>query len=265
MNLPQSSYIGRHAELYDLFYADKPYAQEAYFVHECTLSFGSGKRNRVLELACGTGNHAFELEKLGYHVMAVDYSADMLLQARSKAQACNSSVDFRQQDMRVLDIPERPFDLVVCLFDSIGYVATNENLLKVLHGVRTHLHPTGLFIFEFWHAPAMIRHYEPVRVKRWQLNDREVLRVSSTELDIEKQLAKVSYDVYEMYTDGTYSAFSEIQTNRYFLLQEMAVLLSESGLQLLKAFSGFCTNRAITDETWHIVAIAQTAPETKGV
>ena len=27
-----SSYIGRHAELYDIFYADKPYADEARYL-----------------------------------------------------------------------------------------------------------------------------------------------------------------------------------------------------------------------------------------
>ena len=74
----ESSYIGRHAELYDLFYAEKPYAEEAKFVDACIQQFGEGASKKLLELACGTGRHALEMEKLGYKVIATDYSADML-------------------------------------------------------------------------------------------------------------------------------------------------------------------------------------------
>ena len=68
-----SSYAGRHAELYDLFYADKPYAEEAAFVHRCLKKFGASSTREVLELACGTGRHAFELEKHGYRITAIDH------------------------------------------------------------------------------------------------------------------------------------------------------------------------------------------------
>ena len=129
---PQSSYIGRHAELYDLFYADKPYANEAAFVHRCIQTFNPNAR-KMLELACGTGTHSLLLEQYGYQIIATDYSLDMLGRAKEKAQKINSRVDFRHQDMRTLDVPERPFDVIICLFDSLGYVATNENILQVLN------------------------------------------------------------------------------------------------------------------------------------
>ena len=46
------SYLGRHAELYDIFYADKPYALEAAFVHQCLQSYSQEPVHRLLELAC---------------------------------------------------------------------------------------------------------------------------------------------------------------------------------------------------------------------
>ncbi|HSS98073.1 MAG TPA: hypothetical protein VLK33_13625, partial [Terriglobales bacterium] len=73
-----SSYLGKHAEYYDTIYADKPYAQEAAVVHACMQNHSRGKTERLLELACGTGRHAFELEKLGYQIVATDYSKDLL-------------------------------------------------------------------------------------------------------------------------------------------------------------------------------------------
>ena len=251
------SYVGRHAELYDIFYADKPYDKEAAFVHRCLQQYSVGTPHRVLELACGTGSHALELEKKGYKILATDYSTDMLACARRKAAQVLSEVAFCHYDMRTLDLPYEPFDAVICLFDSVGYVATNEALEQVLKGVRRHLRPNGLFVFEFWHAAAMLRHYEPLRVRRFNTPEGEVLRISETTLDYAKQLSRVTYIVYELRSDGTYTNFQEAQINRYFLVQEVAGWLSTYGFKPVKWFSGFNDNEFITDQTWHIVAVAQ--------
>ncbi|HLO13719.1 MAG TPA: class I SAM-dependent methyltransferase [Anaerolineales bacterium] len=256
MPIPQSSYLGRHAELYDLFYAEKPYAEEAAFVHRCIQAYKPNASN-LLELACGTGTHSFLLEKYGYKIIATDYSPDMLKRAREKAQQVNSHVDFRQQDMRMLDISERPFDVVTCLFDSLGYVATNENILQVLKGIDRHLAPQGIFIFEFWHAGAMLRSYDPLRVRRFQTPAGEIERISETSVDYKEQLCHVSYTINELNADSTYRTLRETQLNRFFLVQEMSFFLKQAGLSPLKWYSGFHEDEQINAETWHIVSIAR--------
>ena len=252
-----SSYIGRHAELYDLFYSDKPYQQESAFIHQCFQKYSHKPPKRLLELACGTGTHALELGKYGYDLLAVDYSQDMLDCARRKAKHSESAVEFRWQDIRALDLPERPFDAVYCLFDSIGYVRTNEALLQVFKDVYNYLIPGGLFIFEYWHAAAMLRSYSPLRIRRWSTAEGDIIRISETELDFAKQLSHVTYTIYELRNDGTYSGFSETQTNRYFLVQEMSGWLTTAGLEPLKYFAGFRDSEEITEDTWHILAIAR--------
>jgi SAM-dependent methyltransferase len=252
-----NSYIGRHAELYDLFYAEKSYKDEADFVHRCLQSYGDGSIRRLLELACGTGSHALELEKFGYNIVATDYSNDMLACARRKATQVLSTIDFRWQDMRTLDLPDRPFDAALCLFDSIGYVASNEALTQVLRGVHDHLRPGGLFVFEFWHEGAMLHSYDPVRIRRWSIPKGEVLRISKTELEYPKKLARVTYTIYELHHDGTYTCLKETQTNRYFLVQEMAGWLSTCGFMPVKWFAGYALDENITEQTWHIFAVAR--------
>jgi SAM-dependent methyltransferase len=255
-----TSYAGRHAELYDTFYADKPYELEAAFVHECLQKHSIRPSQKVLELACGTGTHALALEQHGYSVLATDYSEAMLARARAKAAAVSSSVVFQLHDMRKLDLTQGPFDAVVCLFDSIGYAETNEALADVLHAIHHQLRPDGLFIFEFWHAPPMLRSYEPLRVRRWPTEEGEILRISQTELEIARSLARVTYSVYELRKEGTYSMFVESQTNRYFLVPEMAGMLSRSGLEPVKWFDGFSSSERITGATWHVVAVARNMP-----
>ena len=260
-----SSYIGRHAELYDLFYADKPYEKEALFVHKCLQQYSVGRMRRLLEIACGSGSHALVLEKLGYEIVATDYSEDMLACAQRKVVKAGSSIDFRQQDMRTLAIQEGPFDAVICLFDSIGYVETNEALMQVFRGVHRHLRVDGLFVFEFWHAAAMLRSYDPVRVRRWSTPEGELVRISETELEHSRQIARVTYTIYELRNNGTYTKLEETQTNRYFLVQEMAWWLSCSGFIPLKWFAGFTPDENITEHTWHVVAVARKHEKAEGV
>jgi SAM-dependent methyltransferase len=257
------AYTGRHAQLYDVFYRDKPYEQEATFVDRALQRAAEGPTGRVLELACGTGSHALALARKGYRVEAVDNSEDMLSQARSKAVGAAVEVAFRVQDMRHLPTPQRPFDAVVCLFDSIGYVATNEGLREVFEGVHRSLRPGGLFLFEFWHAPAMLRNYEPVRVRTWDTAEGEILRIAETTLDCERQLARVHYRILEMRRDGTYSRFEETQVNRYFLVQEMTAWLVGASFAPLHWYAGFNTEEPITENTWHVVALAR-RPGTTG-
>jgi hypothetical protein len=47
----------------------------------------------------------------------------------------------------------RKFDLITCLFSSIGYVKTLENLSKAITSMADHLIPGGLLLVEPWFTP----------------------------------------------------------------------------------------------------------------
>lgn len=252
-----SSYLGRHADLYDLFYAEKPYAAEAGFVHDLLQRHARGPIRRVIELACGTGRHALLFEQHGYDVVALDYSESMLEVARRRAAGAGSKVDFRLGDMRALQVEGPPADAAVCLFDSIGYVGTNEAVDRVLAGVRAHLRPGGLFVLEFWHAAAMLRSYDPTRVRRFQAGDREVVRISETTLDPARQLATVAYTILDLGRDGRYQRIEELQTNRFFLLQEMEAFVARAGFEPVAWHAGFSPSQQIDETTWHIVGVVR--------
>jgi SAM-dependent methyltransferase len=252
-----SNYAGRYAELYDLFYADKPYAEEARFVHERIQEFGGHPTREVLELACGTGRHALELEKFDYQITATDGSPDMLQVASRRAAKNGSKIVFVASDMRDLHLLSKEFDAAICLFDSIGYLKTDDAVRDVLAKIWNHLRSDGLFIFEFWHAPAMLNQYSPVRVRRWKNSDREIVRISETMLDRGKRLADVDYTIYELKNDGTYSSFRETHTNRYFSVDEMKGFISNAKFDPLKFFAGFNKQEPITDDTWHVVAVSR--------
>jgi SAM-dependent methyltransferase len=248
-------YASRYAELYDYLYRSKPYGEETDFVHQCLSSYGAQSGSRLLELACGTGGHAVHFARLGYAVTATDQSPAMIEVAQKKAELQEVEITFEVWDMRELPTSEVPYDVVVCLFDSIGYVQTDSALAAVVDCVHANLRPDGLFVLEFWHAPAMLNKFEPVRVRRIQNGTTTILRISETTLEPERSLAHVSYDIYELRDDKTYGRTNECHTNRFFSVAEMEALGNRHGFVPLAAYSGFKNESAISDETWHVVAI----------
>jgi ubiquinone/menaquinone biosynthesis C-methylase UbiE len=250
-------YDGRHAELYDLFYGSKDYAAEVNYLHSLLQQFSGQPVRRVLDIACGTGSHAIELEKLGYDVVGSDISEDMLAHAREKSRTKHSQVLFEKQDMRTLDVASRPFDAVVCLFDAIGHVQTTTAIKQTFRAVHRHLRDDGLFVLEFWHAAAMIGQHDPLRVRKFSTDRGEILRLSQTTVDLARQCATVEHAIYDLRSDRTYQTAIERQINRFFSLQEMSALLDDCGLNVVKYYSGYSPDESLTPDTWHIVLVAR--------
>ena len=239
--------------LYDVFYAAKPYPEEARFVSECFAQAGVPAGGRVLDLACGTGGHALELAALGYEVVGVDIAEGMLQEARRKASSRGLSVELLCQDLRRLDVGKGAYDAAVCLFDSIGFLLTDADISDALCRVRQSLKPGGVFIVEAWHGAAMLSAYDRVRVRRFGSPGEEVVRVTETELDVGSQSATVSFTVFHQASDGRWDAFRGAHRNRFFFRQDLARLLEGAGLIPYRWMAGFADG-PITMETWHLVA-----------
>jgi SAM-dependent methyltransferase len=183
----------------------------------------------------------------------------MLEQARTKSKLAGLDIRFLQQDMRSLRIEPGAFDAAICLFDSIGYVITDEGFDDTVQRVRAHLKGKGLFILEYWHAPAMLGHYEPVRVRRWRTDKGEVLRISETHLNRNERSATVKYSIYELDLDGRYRHTEEAHSNRYFSVEEMCDRLTMNGFHIIENCSGYSWNEPVSKSTWHVVTIARNA------
>jgi ubiquinone/menaquinone biosynthesis C-methylase UbiE len=251
-----NSFTGLHAGYYDLVYADKAYAEEARFVAR-RLEVVLGRRPRtLLDLACGTGRHAFEFAAMGIEVTGVDLNEALLAHARERAP----EIEFLAQDMCELDLGDARFDAVTCLFDSIGYAQTGERVIAALAGARRHLAAGGALAVEFLHAPAMLLHAAPVRVRRWDTEDGgALLRVSETRLDVPRQVMDVEYELVDLRPDGTYERWRERQANRFFSVEEMSALMGAAGLTVVESVPAYEDSGDIDAETFHVLAVARVA------
>jgi len=105
--------------------------------------------SRVLDLGCGPGTEAGHLASLGHQVLAIDAAPAMLAIARRQ----HPRVEFRQGDMRALDLPPGSFDVVSALY-SLIFLGSAE-FDEVLRRIRRWLAPEGLlFVVAQGGAPA---------------------------------------------------------------------------------------------------------------
>ncbi len=108
---------------------------------------------RLLDLACGRGRHSINFANRGYRVTGVDLAPTAISRAKAKAALAGVDIDFRVGDMRVpLD---ETFDVVVNLFTSFGYFASEaENELPIAAMARM-VRPGGQIWIDFLNPDAV--------------------------------------------------------------------------------------------------------------
>ena len=74
---------------------------------------GAPEETRVLDVGTGPGFYAMILAARGYRVTAVDFSEEMLSEARHNAASLAEKIDFRQMDAQALTFPDACFDVIV--------------------------------------------------------------------------------------------------------------------------------------------------------
>ncbi len=217
------------AKLYDLLFPGGGPAVDFYRA-EADRSGG-----RVLELGCGTGHKLIPVAADGHPCVGLDFSSDMLAEARLKADERGVAVEWLHGDMRDFDLG-RTFDLVFIAGNSLLHLHEAEDLVSCFRSVRRHLAPGGRLAFDVFNPSVRVL-ADAVGVRR----GRESL--SFTDPD----RGQVSVDVVETYdaraqvTRGTWHLSTDSEPDfivlpleiRSIFPQELPLLLSLGGLRLV--------------------------------
>jgi SAM-dependent methyltransferase len=135
------------AELYDALYSFKDYAAESSKIRRL-VERECPRAKTILDVACGTAEHAKYLSA-DFEIDGIDLEPKFIEIARTKNPGGNYSV----ADMRSFQLGKR-YDVVQCLFSSIGYLLTPEDIIAALKCFRAHLAPGGIILVEPWLAPS---------------------------------------------------------------------------------------------------------------
>lgn len=159
------------AWLYDLIYHWKNYAAEADHLRALLAARGVADGARVLEVACGTGSYLTQLAR-HYQVEGCDLNEGMAAVARQKLP----EVPIWTVDMRELRVPA-PFDAVLCLFSSIGYLLDEAGVRQAIAAMAAAVRPGGVLIVEPWIDAAIYDVGRPI-VQIYDTPDLKLVRAT---------------------------------------------------------------------------------------
>ena len=133
-------------DFYDRLYSFKDYRMEADLLTDMIKARLPSART-LLDVACGTGRHLQHL-KTRFQVEGIDISQEFI----AVAQRNNPELAFHVGDMLDFRLPKR-YDVITCLFSSIGYVRTAARLAVAISNMSSHLTMNGLLVIEPWFPP----------------------------------------------------------------------------------------------------------------
>lgn len=211
------SYGGR----YDLIFANKDYAAETDRLRGFIEERAPGVKT-LLDVACGTGRHLYHLQR-HYAVEGLDLSEPQLEIAR---QRIPDGV-FHQGDMLKFDLGRR-FDVVTCLFSSIGYIRSLDRLNEAVANMARHVRPGGLVIVEPWLTPDSWRPGN-LWAEYIDESDLKVARISVSEF--EGRVAILDFHIL-IAKDGEVDFFSERHELALFTEDEYLASFREANLDV---------------------------------
>ncbi|NHK32347.1 MAG: class I SAM-dependent methyltransferase [Asgard group archaeon] len=163
------------AKYYDKIYHWKDYKKEVDDINKIIIEFKKSKGNSLLDVGCGTGSH-IQFFKNDFKCTGLDLNEDILEIARKKLP----KTDFVQSDMAEMNLGKK-FDIIVCLFSSIGYLLTEEKLLKAIKKFSEHLYPGGIVLIEPWLTSDIFKEGS-VHMTVYDGEDMKIARVNTSQL-----------------------------------------------------------------------------------
>ncbi|MFW9949702.1 MAG: class I SAM-dependent DNA methyltransferase, partial [Candidatus Thorarchaeota archaeon] len=174
------------AEYYDLIYHWKDYKVEASNIKEIIKKYKVSDGKYLLDVGCGTGMH-IKYFKDDFSCTGIDINKEMVQVAKSKV----SGVIFKQGDMINFNL-KTSFDVIICLFSSIGYVKTYSNLERTIKNFANHLKKGGVLIVEPWFTKSTFWVGEP-GMTTYDGKDVKIARLNTTKVEGDLSIMEMHY------------------------------------------------------------------------
>ncbi|OUW15291.1 MAG: hypothetical protein CBD18_09235 [Opitutales bacterium TMED158] len=226
----------KFAQWYDFHYRSiKDYDAEVERVAYLLEKLGP-KPSVILDVACGAGEHARILsERYGYAVDGIDLEPGLV----EAAQLKNPSGDFTVADMTDFRLP-KSYDVVSCLFSSIGYVETLAGLDQAIASMARHLKPGGWLLLEPWVEPEAWK--DGIADATESHDEATGVRVLQTRLGkLDGAVSEITID-YDIETPDERLAFTETHRLGLFARDEVESALSRHHFESQRLPAGVLNN-----------------------
>lgn len=192
------------------------------------------KGSRILDCPCGHGRHSIELARRGYGVTGQDINSFFLNKAKKASTFSNLSVNWIKGDMRKVQF-ENEFDVILCLFSSLGYFERDVEHQKVFDQNAKALKFGGRFVLDVINRDYFVRTYQKRSWKK--LADGSIVICENdfdhlTGRNLEKRL--------RMWKNGKREEVSHFV--RIYTIPELVAMLNNSGLNISEMYGDFNAN-----------------------
>lgn len=225
------SYTMMTADVYDAIYSKKNYEAEAQALKGLIEQYKKTDGNELLDVACGTGLHLPYVVD-DYQVTGVDLSSQQLEAAKRRLP----ELTFEQGDMRDFDLGHQ-FDVVTCLFSSIGYVHPYEDLKEAINNMSSHLKPGGVMIVEPWLQPGVFDPNRPPHTETGELPEKQLKVTRTGTNSLEGNISILSMQHVVESSEGTIE-FTEEHRLALYTSDDFKQAFVEAGLELYQDEQG---------------------------
>ncbi len=214
---------------YDALYSFKDYSKESIDIISM-LKREHPKAESVLNVACGTAEHDQYLSK-EYKVDGLDINHSFINVASKK----NPQGEYYCSDMSDFSLPHK-YDVILCLFSSIGYLKKMESVINALRCFRKHLNQNGIIVIEPWFTPETWNPDGSVHFITGETTEGKICRMNVSDREGSLSILNFNYLVgtksgVEHFTERhELGLFSVDEMKMAFLNIDLEVYFDEEGL-----------------------------------
>lgn len=242
------------ASVYDKLMDQVPY--EDWCQHIVKILRDSGiDDGLILDLGCGTAQATVILDRMGYDMIGVDGSEEMLMQAREKMD------DERRNRILLLNQDMRGFELygtvraVVSMCDTLNYCESEEDLLQVFRLVNNYLDPGGLFLFDL---NTVHKYRDILGDNVFALSGEDCAYIWENSWFEEEQVNEYDLTLF-IRQEGdpeTFARHRELHVQRAFSDETVRRLLDRAGMKLEQVTHAY-TGEPFTDQSERVLYVAR--------
>ena len=243
---------GDFAYYYDSLTENVDYEKRCEYIRDLLAENGIGE-GILLDLACGTGTVSLMLSEMGYDVIGVDASEEMLSVAQEKKMESSADVIFLCQRMEELDL-FGTINACVSTLDSINHVTNEETVREIFKRVSLFMEDKGIFVFD---VNTPYKHREILGDNTFVYDTDEVYCVWQNSTD-ENLLTKVSLDIFEKDEDDeeTYYRYCEEFSEKAYDLDDITAWLESCKFEVLAIYEEM-TKDSVKADTQRAVFVAK--------
>jgi 2-polyprenyl-3-methyl-5-hydroxy-6-metoxy-1,4-benzoquinol methylase len=246
------------ARFYDKIWGRRDYDVDIKFL---TDLFRKYHCRSVIDIGCGTGNHALRLSRLGYRVTGVDVSPTMLKIAKKKDK--EAKIRFIQRDMKKLEkvVPKgQRFDAAICLGQVFSHLMTNKDVRAFLNRLHKIMKQNGLFVFSARNAKKINEEYLNKLRLDHMINEEklQLLVLTYNTRDLQDSNVIVWNPIYLIKQNSKVDLQIREHKLRWFEFSTLKKIITENGFKIVVVYSGLVKEKFKEDEhvdMWFVTTI----------